>query len=107
MTDRNEWTISVPEAGRRYFNLSRNASYAAADRGEIPTVRIGRLRRVPVKAVEQKLEVVSLQSEAQRVVSCGMPHGQTATESIDDLHTAVDAAERADFRGCSHEHRHD
>jgi excisionase family DNA binding protein len=64
MTDRTEWTISVPEAGHRYFNLGRNASYAAADRGEIPTVRIGRLRRVPVKAVEQKLEVVSLQSKS-------------------------------------------
>jgi excisionase family DNA binding protein len=64
MIDRHEWTISVPEAGRRYFNLGRNASYAAADRGEIPTVRIGRLRRVPVNAVEQKLEVVSLQSKS-------------------------------------------
>jgi len=28
-------TISVPEAGRRYFGLSRNGSYAAAVRGEI------------------------------------------------------------------------
>jgi excisionase family DNA binding protein len=64
MNDGTEWTISVPEAGRRYFNLSRNASYAAANRGEIPTVRIGRLRRVPVKAVEHKLEATSLQSNS-------------------------------------------
>jgi hypothetical protein len=49
-------TISVPEAGRRYFGLGRNGSYAAANRGEIPTVRIGRLLRVPVKACEQILE---------------------------------------------------
>jgi hypothetical protein len=56
MTEQKEWTISVPEAGRRYFDLSRNASYAAADRGDIPTVRIGRLLRVPVKACEQMLE---------------------------------------------------
>jgi hypothetical protein len=62
MTNSTEWTISVPEAGRRYFNLSRNASYAAADRGEIPTLRIGRLRRVPVRACEQRLEAASLQS---------------------------------------------
>jgi hypothetical protein len=49
-------TLSVPEAGRRYFDLCRNASYAAADRGEIPTIRIGRLLRVPVQAMEQMLE---------------------------------------------------
>jgi hypothetical protein len=40
-------TISVPEAGKRYFDLSRGASYQAAERGEIPTIRIGRLLRVP------------------------------------------------------------
>jgi hypothetical protein len=40
-------TISVPEAGRRYFGLCRNSSYLAAARGELPTVRIGRLLRVP------------------------------------------------------------
>jgi hypothetical protein len=43
MTKETELTISVPEAGRRYFDLCRNASYAAAARGEIPTVRVGRL----------------------------------------------------------------
>jgi hypothetical protein len=42
-------TLSVPLAGKRYFNLSRNGSYAAAERGEIPTIRIGRLLRVPVR----------------------------------------------------------
>ena len=35
-----EITLSVPEAGKRYFGLSRNGSYAAADRGDIPTVQI-------------------------------------------------------------------
>ena len=49
-------TISVPEAGKRYFDLSRNASYAAAERGEIPTIRIGRLLRVPVRSLEQMLD---------------------------------------------------
>jgi hypothetical protein len=34
-------TMPVPEAGRRYFDLGRNASYDAARRGEIPTIRIG------------------------------------------------------------------
>jgi hypothetical protein len=41
-------TLTVPEAGRRYFDLGRNASYEAARRGDIPTIRIGRLLRVPI-----------------------------------------------------------
>jgi hypothetical protein len=49
-------TLSVPDAGRRYFNLGRNAAYEAARRGDIPTIRIGRLLRVPVIALERKLE---------------------------------------------------
>ena len=48
-------TISVPEAGRLYFDMSRGASYQAAGRGDIPTVRIGRLLRVPVKALDEML----------------------------------------------------
>jgi len=51
-------TISVPEAGRTYFDLGRNASYEAARRGEIPTIKIGRLLRVPVVALERKLDEV-------------------------------------------------
>jgi hypothetical protein len=49
-------TISVPDAGRKYFDLSRNASYAAAARGDIPTIRIGKLLRVPVRALDQMLD---------------------------------------------------
>jgi hypothetical protein len=54
-----EWeakTLPVPEAGRRYFGLGRNASYAAAKRGDIPTIRMGRLLRAPVVALEQMLK---------------------------------------------------
>ncbi len=49
-------TISVPEAGRRYFGLGKNGSYAAALRGDIVTIRVGRLLRVPIAAMERKLE---------------------------------------------------
>jgi hypothetical protein len=49
-------TLTVPEAGRVYFDLGRNASYEAARRGDIPVIRIGRLLRVPVVALERKLE---------------------------------------------------
>ena len=58
------WTLSVPAAGRKYFGLNRNGAYAAAARGDIPTVRIGRLLRVPVKAVERMLEAVGQQTNA-------------------------------------------
>jgi hypothetical protein len=34
-------TMPVPQAGKLYFGLGRNASYEAAKRGEIPTLRIG------------------------------------------------------------------
>jgi hypothetical protein len=49
-------TLSVPEAGRKYFGLSRNAAYAAAERGDIPTIRIGKLLRVPVRQLERLLD---------------------------------------------------
>jgi hypothetical protein len=44
--DGEEFTLSVPEAGAM-ANLGRNASYRAANRGEIPTIRLGGKRRVP------------------------------------------------------------
>jgi hypothetical protein len=43
MPKNTEITISVPAAGKRLAGLSRNGSYAAAARGEIPTIKIGRL----------------------------------------------------------------
>ena len=49
-------TISVPEAGRKYFGLSRTGSYDAADRGDIPTIQVGKLRRVPVRVMERMLD---------------------------------------------------
>jgi Helix-turn-helix domain len=48
-------TLTVPEAGRIYFGLSRNGSYDAARSGDIPTIKIGRLLRVPVVALEAML----------------------------------------------------
>lgn len=45
----------VPEAGAK-LGLSRNASYDAAKRGEIPTIRLGRLLKVPRAALDKMLE---------------------------------------------------
>jgi len=57
-------TISVPEAGRRYFGLSRNAAYVAAHRGDFPVIKIGRLLRVPVRALERMLDGASAKSSS-------------------------------------------
>jgi hypothetical protein len=48
--------MSIPEAGKKYYGLSRNGSYAAAERGEIPFIGVGRLKRVPVVAMERKMD---------------------------------------------------
>jgi len=48
-------TMSVPEAGKE-LGLSRNASYAAARRGEIPVLRFGKKLRVPTARFERMLE---------------------------------------------------
>jgi hypothetical protein len=63
--DTTPLTISVPEAGEKYFGLCRNASYDAAARGEIPVIRIGRLLRVPVRALEQMLDRASDRTGAE------------------------------------------
>ncbi len=48
-------TLSVPEAGKRYFGISKNAAYRAAKQGQIATIRIGHLLRVPVVQLERML----------------------------------------------------
>ena len=45
---------SVPEAGR-LLDLGRDGSYEAARRGEIPTIQIGNLKKVPLALMEKKL----------------------------------------------------
>jgi excisionase family DNA binding protein len=48
-------TVSVIEAAR-LLGVGKAAAYGAIHRGEIPAIRIGRLLRVPRKALEQMLE---------------------------------------------------
>lgn len=50
-------TASVPDVGRICFKLSRNGSYEAAKRGEIPTIAIGRLRLVPTAPLRKMLGI--------------------------------------------------
>lgn len=55
----------VPEAGAM-LGLSRNASYEAAARGEIPTVKFGRLLKVPKVAFDRMLEAAGQRSASAR-----------------------------------------
>lgn len=47
--------LDVQEAGRM-LGLNRNAAYAAVQRGDIPSIRIGRLIKVPKAAFNRMLE---------------------------------------------------
>jgi hypothetical protein len=44
-----------PETGKSILGLSRGATYDAAARGDIKTVQLGRLKRVPTAWLKQKL----------------------------------------------------
>lgn len=48
-------TISVAEAGAIAFNLGRAASYEAAKRGDLPTIRVGNRLWVPVAQLRAQL----------------------------------------------------
>ena len=46
--------LTVPEAGAQ-LGLGRNASYDAAKRGDIPTIKLGKLLRVSKLVIERML----------------------------------------------------
>ena len=48
-------TMAVPVYGKLVFNLSETSAYKAAGRGDIPTIEIGGLRKVPVRIGLRKL----------------------------------------------------
>jgi len=85
---------TVPEAGR-LLGLGRNAAYDAAKRGDIPTIRMGRLLRVP-KAAFHKLVGVepppsSIPGEAGETVEDA---DEDSEEDDDEAPTPVRHAQR-------------
>jgi len=52
---RDQTTVSVPVAGMIAGDLCRNSSYAAAARGDLPTIRLGRRLVVPVAPLRRLL----------------------------------------------------
>lgn len=57
-------TISVPEAGKVFFDMGRNASYDAAKIGDIPTMNVGGLKKVPVAVLARRLGLKTRFGEA-------------------------------------------
>jgi excisionase family DNA binding protein len=57
-------TCSVPEAGRM-LGLGRCSAYEAARKGELPVIRIGKLLRVPITAIERMVEQAGNHSTAK------------------------------------------
>ncbi|TFC71408.1 hypothetical protein E3O45_15150 [Cryobacterium sp. TMS1-20-1] len=54
---KREASTDVPTAGRMFYGLGSSSSYAAARRGEIPTLRIGKKLIVPIAAVLKQLGI--------------------------------------------------
>ena len=54
MTDTERLALTIPETAKR-LGIGRRQAYAAAERGEIPTFRIGNSIRVPVVGLENLL----------------------------------------------------
>jgi hypothetical protein len=48
--------MTVPDAGQKYFGLSRNAAYEAARRGDLPVIRIGGRIFAVVAALERMID---------------------------------------------------
>ena len=59
-------TLSVPAAGR-YLGLGRAQAYAAASRGDLPTLRVGRRILVPTALLARRLGL--MRDEAQTTTS--------------------------------------
>lgn len=58
-------TVSAPEYAKIVFGLSENPAYAAAARGDFPTIKMGGKIRVPVRAALRFLEAASGVNEGE------------------------------------------
>jgi excisionase family DNA binding protein len=70
-------TYSVDEVAK-LLGISRNSAFSAVLRGEIPSLKIGHRRLVPRAALERKLLIASLGTDAGgRAVSDTEPSDDT------------------------------
>lgn len=82
---RGRLVLTVPEAGRLLLGVGRDASYAAAEHGDLPVVRVGRALRVPTHAALKKLGM----SDELIAITLGLGPERTS----DDAGTASPLAE--------------
>jgi hypothetical protein len=82
-------TISVPHAGQ-ILGLSRNGAYAAAARGDIPVLRIGRKLVVPTHRLLELLDAPAGQASARQA-----PALPPASERAQRLALVLGTARRA------------
>jgi hypothetical protein len=73
-------TLSVPKAGEIYYGIGRGASYAAAANGQIPTIRIGRLLRVPWRGCWSALAIGARHDGHQCCAAAGARHAWSCDE---------------------------
>jgi hypothetical protein len=59
MSETEQWTMPIREAGKRFFGLGAAASYRAAANGDIPTITVGKIRRANVVALKRRFETAS------------------------------------------------
>lgn len=77
-------TITVPEAGE-VLGIGRDAAYAAAKKGELPTLHIGRRVLVPVPAL---LAMLGAAVDNDRLLTPAAALTESLAEAV-ELQTAV------------------
>jgi hypothetical protein len=83
--------MTIPEAGRFYFGLSRGGSYAAYHRGVFVTVRVGRNILVSIPGMNERIHRgYNVKPEN----GCGTPVDDGST-LVDDAHTTATRDEAA------------
>jgi hypothetical protein len=88
---RGRLVLTVPEAGRLLWGLGRDAAYDAAERGEIPALKVGRRLVVPTHAAlsalgwSDDLIARALGIDPEHVEAAPSQDAATTTDSHDDL----------------------
>ena len=53
--DDKPWTMSIQEAGKIYYGVSRGKAYDMARSGQMPVISLGRNKRALPRAIEEQL----------------------------------------------------
>lgn len=55
-TRTEDWTMSVPAAGRKFYGAGRDKSYEMAKTGGMPVIKLGKTLRAVVPAIKRQLQ---------------------------------------------------